>query len=76
MNVLKKLEPLHPSLVFAGRPESTRVKLLSGLHSRVGSWPYRKHYTRMERFDWDSHSRLLRTFVDYGRKKFYNIGPV
>jgi len=23
----------------------------------------------------DKHSSLLRTFVNYGRKKFYNIGP-
>ncbi len=74
MNVLKKLDPLHPSLVFAGRPVSTCVKQLSGLHSRVGSRPYCKHDTRKERLDWDKY--LLRTFVDYGRKKFYNIGPI
>jgi hypothetical protein len=24
---------------------------------------------------WDKHSSLLRKFVNYDRKKFYNIGP-
>ncbi len=30
--------------------------------------------TRLERVARDKHSSLLRTFVNYGRKKFYNIG--
>jgi len=29
----------------------------------------------MERSARDKHSSLLRKFVNYGRKKFYNIGP-
>ncbi len=33
-----------------------------------------KHYTRLERLNRNKHSSLLRTFVNYGRKKFYNIG--
>jgi hypothetical protein len=34
------------------------------------------HYpqTRLERLARDKHTSLLRTFVNYGRKKFYNIG--
>jgi hypothetical protein len=34
-----------------------------------------KHCTRLERLFKDKHSSLLRIFPDYGRKKFYNIGP-
>jgi hypothetical protein len=30
---------------------------------------------RLERLARDKHSRLLRTFVSYGCKKFFNIGP-
>ncbi len=29
----------------------------------------------LERLAIDKHARLLRTFVNYGRKKFDNIGP-
>ncbi len=29
----------------------------------------------LERLAWDKHSSLLQTFVNYIRKKFYNIGP-
>ncbi len=35
-----------------------------------------KHLTRLERLVWDKHFSLLRKSVNYGRKKFYNIGPV
>jgi hypothetical protein len=35
----------------------------------------RKRYTRLERLARDKHSSLLRTLINYGRKKFYNIGP-
>jgi hypothetical protein len=28
----------------------------------------------LERLFWDKHSSLFRTFVNYGRHKFYNIG--
>ncbi len=29
----------------------------------------------LERLAIDKHARLLRKLVNYGRKKFYNIGP-
>jgi hypothetical protein len=29
----------------------------------------------VERLARDKHPKLLRTFVNYGRKKFINIGP-
>ncbi len=31
--------------------------------------------TRLEKFSRDKHSSLYRKFVNYGVKKFYNIGP-
>jgi hypothetical protein len=34
-----------------------------------------KYYTSPERLGRDKHSTLLQTIVNYGRKKFYNIGP-
>ncbi len=41
----------------------------------VGSGLTCNHYTRMDRLARDKHSSLLRKFVNYGQKKFYNIGP-
>ncbi len=35
-----------------------------------------KHYTRLERPARDKHSSLVQTFVNYGRKKFYKVGPL
>ncbi len=34
-----------------------------------------KHQNRLERLGKDKHSSLVRKFVNYGRKKFYSIGP-
>ncbi len=34
-----------------------------------------KYKTRLERLDRDKRSSLLRTLVNYGRKKFYSIEP-
>ncbi len=34
-----------------------------------------KHYTRPAILARDKHSSLLRKSVNYGRKKFYSIGP-
>ncbi len=42
---------------------------------RVSSGLTNNHYTRLKRQARDKHYSLLRTFVNYGRKKFYNIGP-
>ncbi len=41
------------------------------LHSRFGSW---QTLTRLERPSRDKHSSLLRTLVNYWRKKFYKTG--
>ncbi len=45
------------------------------LHSRVSSILIHNHWTRLERLARDKHSSLLQKFVNYGQKKFYNIGP-
>ncbi len=47
----------------------------NGLHSPsltsgIGSWPYLKHQTWLERSARDKHSSI---FLNYGRKTFYNI---
>jgi hypothetical protein len=41
----------------------------------VGSGLIHKHWTRLERLASDKCSSLLQKVVNYGRKKFYNIGP-
>jgi hypothetical protein len=33
------------------------------------------HQVGLERPNKEKHSSLLRTFLNYGSKKFYNIGP-
>ena len=32
--------------------------------------------TRLERLAKDEHTRLLRTLINFGHKKFYSIGPM
>ncbi len=64
----------YPSLMFASKAKSLS---LSGAPFRcftwVGSGLICKHQTRLERLARDKRSNLLRKFVTYGRKKFYNI---
>jgi hypothetical protein len=64
------------SLMFVGKARSL---LLSGACERcfihLGSSLTSKHETRLERLARDKHSSLLRKSVNYGQKKFYNIGP-
>jgi hypothetical protein len=55
------------SLPYSGAPER--------FFNRVGSCFTNRHETRLERLAMDKHSSLLRTFVNYGHKKLYNIGP-
>ncbi len=42
--------------------------------TRVGSGLTIKHYTRLERFVRNKHSRLIRGLIYYGQKKFHHIG--
>jgi hypothetical protein len=68
--------PFQPNLLFMGKARSLP---LNGAPERgftwVGSCLARKHKSIIERLAKDKHSSLLRIFVTYGRKKFYNIGP-
>ncbi len=54
------LVPGKPSLMFVGKAMSA-----SGLTH--------KHSTRLVRFAREKHSSLLGTFVNYRRKKFFNL---
>jgi hypothetical protein len=62
-------EPFQPSLMFVRKGGAYP----SGAHKRSGALP-----TNI-RLSWKGlpgkNSSLLRTFVNYGRKKFCNIGP-
>jgi hypothetical protein len=51
-------KPFQPRLMFVGK---------------VGAYPFEAHF-RLKRLARDKHCSLLRKFVNYGRKKFYNIG--
>jgi hypothetical protein len=53
------------SLPYSGAPER--------YFTRVGSGLTHEHWTRLERPVKDKHSSLFQTFVNYVRKKFYNI---
>jgi hypothetical protein len=55
------------SIPYNGAPERCFIWLSSSLAY--------KQQTRLERLFTDKHASLLRKFVNYGQKKFYNIGP-
>jgi hypothetical protein len=78
MNAHNKLECLslpQPSLMFLGTEETyLSVKQLKGCLIWVSSGLLYKHYTRLEMLARDKHSSLLRKFVIYDCKWFYNIG--
>jgi hypothetical protein len=59
-------EPFQPSLIFASKAGTYLSEVIYGLT--------RKRLTRLERLARDKHSSFLKTLVNYGRKKFYNIG--
>ncbi len=52
-----------------------RVEHLLDVHLRKHRLYSQIHRTRLEKPARDKRSSLLRTFVNYARKKFYNIGP-
>jgi hypothetical protein len=62
--------------MFVGQPSTLPKSRASFRCSIREGWGLcLKHKARLEMPDNDKHSNLLRTFVNYGRKKFYNIGP-
>ncbi len=66
--------PFQSSLMFEGKagayPNETPFRC-----STLGYTPgfIHKHQTRQEKIGKGKHSSLLRKFIHYGRKKFYNI---
>jgi hypothetical protein len=68
--VFVPVRPFQPSLMFAGeaKPGTKHVLHLGRLR------PY-KYLIRLEKLARDKHSILLGTFVKYGRKKLYDLGP-
>ncbi len=53
------------------RPGANIIKLFADVIYKSLS----VYYTKLEKLAMDKHSSLLRTFVNYVRKKFYKIGP-
>ena len=64
-------KPFEPSLMFVGKYRAYLI--VEQLKCALTGFSC-KHWTRMERPARDKRSRLLRKFVNYGLKKFYNIG--
>ncbi len=58
-------KPFQPSLRLSDKADST-LEQAPGVTL--------KFLTRLERLAWGKHYSLLRTFVNYGLKKLYNIG--
>jgi hypothetical protein len=56
------------SLPYSGAPER--------FFNRVGSCFTNRHWTRLERLAMDKHYSLLQKFVNYDRKKLYNLGQI
>jgi hypothetical protein len=65
-----------PSLMVA---DKARSQPMGGVPERcstvIGFGLTCKHLTMLEKLAEDKKSRLLHIFVNYGRIKFYNIGP-
>ncbi len=49
-------------------------KAFKMLYSWVDSWPYPQTSDKAGKACRDKHSSFFQSFVNYGRKKFYNIG--
>ncbi len=70
-------KPLQPCLMFEGEagayPRMGQMKCASPGEAPRLTY---QHWTILERSIRDEHCSLFQTFVNYGRKKFYNIGPL
>ncbi len=74
MFVIEK--PFLPSLLFVDKVITYLIEeplRCSSLEKAPGL--AHKHQTKLERLAKNKHSSLLRKFVNYEEKKFYNIGP-
>ncbi len=62
----------HPSLIFVSKAGTYLSEASHVLYYRLGL-TY-KHWTGLEWAARDKHSNIMKTFVNCGRKMFYNIG--
>jgi hypothetical protein len=68
--------PFQPTLMFAHKVRSLPESgVLKRCFTRVGSSLTHKHYIRLEKPIRDKHSSLLRTLLNYSRKKFITLCP-
>ncbi len=69
-------KPFQPSVMFVGKARAYPSDVTFSCCT-LGWAPgiTHKYQTRLERLTRDKCFSLLRKFVHYGRKKFYNIGP-
>ncbi len=64
------------SLLFMGKARGLSYIGVAEMYLlRVGAGLMCKHFVRLDKISCDKHSSLLQTIINYGRKKFYNIGP-
>jgi hypothetical protein len=75
---LLKIFWLLKTLIFVVQEEpfSLSISAFRVFHSRVGflaTGLTHKHYTIQQRPAMDKHSNILIPFINYGRKRFYNI---
>jgi hypothetical protein len=69
-------EPVQPSLMFVYKVGALPSK--APLRCSTLGWApslTHEHLTRLEKLARDKHSNLSQAFVNYDRKKFYNILP-
>jgi hypothetical protein len=74
--VVVPCKSFQPSLLFASKAGAYLVEaplsFYTLLHATVLT---HKHWSRLDRLAKDKRSSLLLKFENYGRKKFYKIGP-
>ncbi len=70
------VKPFQPILLFVGKARSLpQSKGAETFFNKVCFCITNKHWNRLERHAGEEHSSLLRTFVNYGYKKFFINGP-
>jgi hypothetical protein len=63
--------------MFAGKARSLHQSVSPERgFTRVGSGLTNRHYTRLEKLSMDTHTSLLRNFVNYDLKSFVTLGTV
>ncbi len=69
-------KPSKPNLMFVGKARSLPQRATPDKMFHLGRLqPHSRTFIQLEKLAKDKHSSLLQKFVNYGQKKFYNIGP-